>query len=131
MRSERGRVERDEKKDPPTQAPPRALSARGAMASWLSAFSSAYLPGDVVPMMRRTQHSGVRVHTEFFFRRVLLTRCAALSVFFIPQRRTAWHEVPHRASPRFLTDRRAKLEGAPADVPDAEPFKMCACKATQ
>ena len=67
LRSERGRVERDEKKDPPTQAPPRALSARGAMASWLSAFSSAYLPGDVVPMMRRTQHSGVRVHTEFFF----------------------------------------------------------------
>ena len=41
--------------------------ARSAMASWLSAFSSAYLPGDVVPMMRRTQHSGVRVHTDFFF----------------------------------------------------------------
>ena len=66
---------------------------------WLAAAWSAYLPGDPVPIMRRMQHSG---------------------------RRTAWHEVSHRAAPRFLTDRRSSLDSLPDDVPNTEPFKMCA-----
>jgi hypothetical protein len=69
------------------------------IAHAVHAASASYQPGDTVPMMRRTQHSG---------------------------RRTAWHEVPHRATPRFLTDTRSTMDGAPADVPATEPFKMCA-----
>jgi len=67
------------------------------MMAWLLAFSSQYLPGDPVPMMRRTQYKG---------------------------RRTAWHEVPHRASPIFLTDRESILDVTALDVEDGEPFKV-------
>ena len=74
--------------------PLRKMSA--ASLGWCAGVF-AYLAGDPVPMMRRTQHSG---------------------------RRTAWHEVSHRATPRFLTDRRATLDGAPPDLDDSEPFKI-------
>ena len=69
------------------------------MASALCLLTSAlhsYLPGDPVPMMRRTQQKG---------------------------RRSAWHEVPHRISPRFLTDHDSILDVALTDVAD-EPLKV-------
>ena len=57
----------------------------------------SYVPGDPVPMMRRTQHNG---------------------------KRTTWHEVPHRTTPRFLSDHRSTLDvRLPADAP-SEPFKI-------
>ena len=63
----------------------------------LPAAVRAFTPGDPVPMMRRTQHSG---------------------------QRTDWHEVPFRVAPRFLTDATVALEALPSNVPASEPFKI-------
>ena len=51
---------------------------RNFMLHLLRTLCSAYLTGDPIPMMRRTQHSG---------------------------QRSAWHEVPSRELPRFLQNR--------------------------
>ena len=79
----------------------RVASLRPAAASLLLILmmhpAAAFGPGDPVPMMRRTQHSG---------------------------QRTEWHEVPYRTTPRFLTDTTVKFVALPADLPAHEPFKI-------
>ena len=56
-----------------------------------------YLPGEPVPTLRRTQHSG---------------------------QRTAWHEVPHGVAPRFLAESSVLISALPEDAVAAEPFKL-------
>ena len=67
------------------------------MLSLIARAAQSYLPGDPVSMMRRTQHKG---------------------------RRSAWHEVPHRAMPRFLTDGRTTLDIPTMDAAEREAFKI-------
>ena len=63
--------------------------------------ATSYEPGDVVPMMRRTQYKG---------------------------QRTEWHDVPSRSRPHFLCDRSSSLEFETAalqhDHAEGEPYKL-------
>ena len=67
------------------------------VAHCVAALLASYLPGDPVPLSRRIQQNG---------------------------RRSAWHEVPHRAAPRFLTDWRTTLDVPHADAADPEALKI-------
>lgn len=66
----------------------------------LGAGALAYLRGDAMPMMKRTQYEG---------------------------QRTQWSELPHALTPRFLVDRTVLLDQIPAmlnGLVNDEPFKM-------